>query len=1001
MSPFPLDHRWQVTDDEGLAHPPDVLAEIEADGQTVRAIQQWLATLDHPDHGLRFLKKILESSPYLRGLICRYSDTLVDVLGTGPVVALDKVLAPLAVNPDPLARPPQPEVLMRQLRTVKGRAALVLALTELAAVQPLLWITEGLSRVAARTLCHALDCALKTCLRRSLPERADDWTLPIDRCGVVALAMGKLGAGELNFSSDIDLILLFDPERIKSRAPDHLQSELNRAVRLLTRIMEERTSDGYVFRVDLRLRPDHGATPPIIALEAAWTYYESLAQTWERAAMIKAHPIAGDYELGHCFLSHIQPFIWRKYLDFSAILDIQRIHSQIEQSHRTQAGQLAGRNIKLGAGGIRAIEFFVQTLQLIWGGRRVSLRQSRTLDILSLLVSEQLIDSESAKVLSQAYLFLRGLEHCLQMIEDQQTQTLPNSPEGLQPIRKLMGRVDDRNFEDEILSHLQGVTSACAELYAHLDQVNSGAKEPVSQASLSPSVSYTSDQLRRFGFSEPDFVHARIQIWLSGRVRCLGLERSRRLLLDLLDPLLQHLGATGDADEAFRRFDDFLTRLPAGMQLFSLFRANPSLLHLVTTLLGNAPRLAEELARDPSRLDCVLEPGFHDPFPGTEHLQEALDHLIEASPDASFAPVQSDPELALSLIRRFSAERAFQLGVRLLTGIDKPEAANQGYSRLADAALSKLVPLVQSHFSAQYGTIAGSFALLGLGKLGGHELLPASDIDMMFLYDSAEDGALSSGPKAIGTEVYYLRFCQRLVGAITANSRDGRLYEVDLRLRPGGTAGPLATKLQALESYFQLEDGVPAAGKAWTFEHMALTRARVILASSSVIHQQIEQLIRVILCQPRDPARLRDDVLSMRIRIFREKPPANSWDIKYLEGGLIDAEFIVQYLLLKHASRIEGLIDPDTAIALGRLRSADIISQERHDRLLTGLRLWRRLQGVLRLTSKGMFDEATAPKGQCQAIAQACGFSDFMDLKNEISLLRKNIHLDYQEIVAA
>ena len=1000
MSPFPLDHRWQVTDDEGQAHSPDVLAEIEADDQQAQAIQQWLSSLGHRDYGLRFLKTILESSPYLRGLICRYGDTLADVLSAGPVVTLDKVLAPLEANPKASARPAPPEVLMRQLREVKGRAALVLALTELAAVQPLLWITEGLSRVAARTLCHALDCALKTCLRRALPEGADEWTLPIDRCGVVALAMGKLGAGELNFSSDIDLILLFDPGRINPRSPDHLQSELNRAVRLLTRIMEERTSDGYVFRVDLRLRPDHGATPPIIALEAAWTYYESLAQTWERAAMIKAHPVAGDHELGHRFLSHIQPFIWRKYLDFSAILDIQRIHSQIEQSHRTAVDQLAGRNIKLGAGGIRAIEFFVQTLQLIWGGRRPSLRQSRTLDILSLLVKEQLIDAESAEVLSKAYLFLRGLEHRLQMIEDQQTQTLPSDPEGLQPIRKLMGRGDDRDFKDEILSHLQGVTTACAELYTHLHQVNSGEKEPTSHVSLSSSVGYSPDQLRRFGFSEPDFIHARIQIWLSGRVRCLGLERSRRLLLDLLDPLLQHLGATGDADEAFRRFDDFLTRLPAGMQLFSLFRANPSLLHLVTTLLGNAPRLAEELALAPSRLDCVLEPGFHDPFPDTEHLQEALDQLLVATSGASFVSEQSDPELALSLIRRFSAERAFQLGVRLLMGIDKPEAANQGYSRLADAALSKLVPLVQSRFSEQYGTIAGGFALLGLGKLGGHELLPASDIDMMFLYDSAEDGTLSSGPKPIGAEVYYLRFFQRLVGAITANSRDGRLYEVDLRLRPGGSSGPLATKLQALESYFQLEDGVPAAGKAWTFEHMALTRARIVLASSSEIHQQIEQLISSILCQPRDPARLRDDVLSMRARIFQEKPPANLWDIKYLEGGLVDAEFIVQYLLLKHANRIEGLIDPDTAIALGRLRSADIISQERHDRLLTGLRLWRRLQGVLRLTSKGTFDEATAPKGQCLAIAQACGFSNFYDLQHEISLLRKEIHVDYQEILA-
>ena len=849
--------------------------------------------------------------------------------------------------------------LMARLRGMKRRAALAIALADIGGLWPLDQVTGALSEVAET----ALRLAARHLLRRlaasgklDLPDPEGD---PERGSGLIVLGMGKLGGGELNYSSDVDLIVFYDDAVAPAPQPDEMGRLFLRLTRDLVRIMEERTRDGYVFRTDLRLRPDPGATPLAVSVTAAETYYGSLAQNWERAAMIRARPVAGDRAAGKALLNLLQPFVWRKSLDFAAIEDIHAIKRRIHRHKGHGSVRIEGHNVKLGRGGIREIEFFVQTQQMVFGGRQPRLRGRRTRDMLACLAELDRIDHATARDLDRAYVFLRTLEHRLQMVDDQQTHQMPDGAAGVDRIARFMGFDEPAAFRERLGLTMRRVEQAYAQLFEEVpgrtdvagpDLVFTGADDDPD----------TIDRLKALGFENVEAVMTTVRGWLAGRYRACRSERARSLLSGLLPRLMSALGRTPTPDTALFRFDAFLGRLPAGIQLFSLFQAHPNLLDLVAEMLGTSGRLADQLAASPNRLDAVLEPHFFDALPSADVLEPELAVLL--------APAR-DYEDVLTILRRWSNDQRFRAGTHVLRGITPGDRAGVFLSTVAEISLRQLLPHVEAEFARRHGRFPeGGMAILALGKLGGREMAIRSDLDLIVIYDAGNGATESDGAKPLSTTSYYTRLAQRLISAITAQTAEGPLYEVDMRLRPSGNAGPVATGMMAFEKYH--------AESAWTWEHMALIRARVI-AGPVHLRGHVEHVIRDTLTTPRDPEKLRRDVADMRRRIEEHHGvagrPGALWQVKYIRGGLVDVEFAAQYLQLRNAPAHPEMLSPNTCTALDRAAQAGVLDRAAADDLIAAHRLAQRIQSFLRLTQgDAPFDPDAAVAGLREGLARAC-----------------------------
>ncbi len=875
--------------------------------------------------------------------------------------------------------------LARSLRIAKRRISLLVAVADITGVWPLERITHALSDFAEATLGCAVayvlkDAASKGAFNLVHPEQ------PEKDSGLVVIGMGKLGARELNYSSDIDLIVLYDHEKILTDSPEVLQSHMVRLTRNLVRLIDERTADGYVFRTDLRLRPDPSATPLAMPLLAAETYYESLGHNWERAAMIKARPVAGDGVAGEAFLDRLKPFIWRKNLDFAAIQDIHSIKRQINAHRGGSHIALAGHNIKLGRGGIREIEFFVQTQQLIWGGREPKLRSPVTVEALLALAEGGQIAVETGTGLIEAYCFLRRVEHRLQMINDEQTQILPQDEQGLTNLAVFLGYDGKDAFASELLAHLRRVEAHYAELFENAPPL--GAPEEALGNLVFTGSEADPDTIRTIkslGFANPEIVDTAVRGWHHGHCRATRSARARELLTELMPVLLKALANTPFPDAAFLKFDEFLTNLPAGVQLFSMFYSNPHLLDLLAEIIGLAPRLAEHLSRRPSILESVLSADFFDPPPSPDALDVELDrHLVQAG----------NMEDVLNISRRWANDRRFQVGVRTLLGHIAPAAASRGLSNIAETALNRLLPRIEEEFARKHGRISGSaMVIIAMGKLGGREMTSTSDLDLIFVYTTPDDRAASKGPRPLPPSQYFARLSQRLINAVTAHTAEGRLYEVDMRLRPSGKAGPLASSFKAFVQYHR--------DAAWTWEHLALTRARVIAGPAS-LGKKVKTVIRDVLTRPRDEDRLVRDIAEMRERMDSEHHTDSIWEVKHLRGGLVDVEFIAQYLQLKHAHAHPEILSPNTWMVLKRVRDAGLIDSSAADRLTEALALWQTIQGTLLLAIEGRFDKqegSALPEGLRETLAELGGAVDFAALKAKIETMAKKVHVLFADLI--
>ena len=892
--------------------------------------------------GAALLAALGGHSSYLADLAVRESATLLRLAERGADAAMALALDPLG-RADPKASRPQVASLLRQ---AKRQAALIAAAADLAGLWPLDRVTGALSDLADACTDYACAHLLREAQARGelkLSNAARHDPRATGRgSGLVVLGMGKLGGRELNYSSDIDLMVLYDPMAAAYDA-DRAGAIYVRLARDLVRLLEDRTEDGYVFRTDLRLRPDPAATPLAVSLPAAITYYESMGQNWERAAMIKARPVAGDRALGENFLREIRPFVWRRHLDFAAVADIHSIKRQIH-AHKGAKGahaevQVSGHDVKLGRGGIREIEFSTQILQLIWGGRDPVLRDPTTLGALAALAAVGRIERRSAAELADAYVFLRHVEHRLQMVADRQTHRLPEDEQGLARIASFMGFDGADAFRAALLGHLTRVERCYAGLFESAPDLGAG-EEGVQGSLVFTGVEddpATIETLRRLGFQNPSAIAATVRAWHHGRTRATRNERARELLTALMPTLLTAFGRQQQPDQALMRLDAAFARMQAGVQALSLLHRNPALLDRLAFLLAAAPALADHVARSAAALDALLSGTLSASDPAA-----ALPALVQ---DARYL------EEALDATRRVVAERRFEVDAAALEGRMDVDAAGMARSDLADAAIAALLPSVAADFAARYGKISGgALGVVALGKLGGRDMLPASDLDLILVYDHAEDAAESKGgAKALPPSQYFGRLANQVVAMLTSPGPEGKLFEVDMRLRPSGSKGPVAVSLAGFARYH--------AESAWTWERMALTRARFV-AGPAGLRRKVEAAIKAAQTRAADSAQVLADAAAMRARMLRELPAEDPWDVKLMPGGLVEVEFIAQALQVAHAHRSPALLSPTTRVALGALAKAGLLPGEEASALVAAERLWRAISAHLRLTVGHRADEA-------------------------------------------
>jgi glutamate-ammonia-ligase adenylyltransferase len=915
---------------------------------------------------------IIEGSPYLTGLMRRDPVRLCRLLAGPPEDTLadagrrmQQAVGGSAVMADAMAH----------LRAYKNEAALLIALADLGGVWSVGEVTRALTEVADGTIRAVVDFLFRQAAAKGewLAENAA-------ADGFIVLAMGKHGAGELNYSSDIDLIVFYDTERSRLRSGLEPQPFFVRITKSLVRMMQERTADGYVFRTDLRLRPDPGATQVAMSTEAALIYYESFGQNWERAALIKARPCAGDPVAGAALLAELAPYIWRKYLDYAAIADVHAMKRQIHAYRGFGGIGVAGHNVKLGRGGIREIEFFTQTQQLIAGGRQPELRSPATLSALKRLAERGWIEAGVKTELTEAYAYLRRIEHRLQMVADEQTHELPAGDAELEAFARFAGYPGTADLAAELTRRLETVQRHYAALFEKVPELTRPGTNMVFAGSTDDP--RTVERLAELGFTQPSQVLDIVRAWHHGRYPAVSTERARERLTEVQPLLIEALAGTASPDAALASFDRFLAQLPAGVQLFSLLRSNPRLLRVLADIMGSAPRLARILSRRRRLFDALLDPRVMGTLPTVRELDELIARELGEA---------DDHQGKLDVARVIGHEQMFLVGVRVLTGMIGASQAGGAYALIAERLIRALQAVVEEDFARQHGRVpGGEMAVVAMGKLGGREMTAASDLDLIMIYDFDAEQAQSDGPRPLPASQYFGRLTQRMISALSAPTAEGQLYEVDIRLRPSGQKGPVATQLSSFVAY--------QAEEAWTWEHLALTRARVVSGPSGIV-SKVEAAIRRTLLKARDPVRISADVREMRARIASEKGSSSVWDLKQVRGGLVDLEFMAQFLQLIHAHDHPDVLDQNTAGAFVRLERAGLLDTEVAAVLIPASRVLSDLTQVLRLTIDGAFDPGSAPAGAKSLLARAADAPNFERLESTLVSLLDAVAQLFDEII--
>ncbi|GJE54249.1 MULTISPECIES: bifunctional [glutamine synthetase] adenylyltransferase/[glutamine synthetase]-adenylyl-L-tyrosine phosphorylase [Methylobacterium] len=947
----------------GAIPPPSNPDEAEARFATIAgALPASLRTGPARD----LLLTLADHSTFLWGLAARDPEGLARLFDEAPEATDARIVADQCAagrETDDL------DAIGARLRINRAEHALLVALADIGGVWPVKTVTEALSDFADASVSAAADAMLlqAAAAGRFVPK---DRKNPQVESGLVVLGLGKLGGRELNYSSDVDLIVLFDGAAAPLREGLEPTPFFSKLAQGMAKLLQERTAEGYVHRVDYRLRPDPGSTPTALSLDSAYHYYESTGQNWERAAFIKARPIAGDVPAGERFLKDLTPFVWRKYFDFAAIADVHAMKRQIHAVRGHEALAVAGHDIKLGRGGIREIEFFVQTQQLVFGGRRPDLRGRGTIPMLSALQADGWISGQARDELGAAYGFLRTIEHRLQMVRDEQTQRLPTDEAELGRFSRFAGYETRKEFEQALLGHAGQVQAHYALLFEAGPDLSSEIGDLVFSGSEDDPA--TLETLRKLGFREPERVAETVRGWHFGRRSAVRSARAREVLTELVPALLKALAGTPDPDAALDNLDRAFARMPAAVELLTILRERERLRTLFADLVGSAPRLADIVAFSPHVLDAVIDPGFVEPTTDAAEIAAHYRGLV-GTPDSH--------EIFLDRSRDAARQLRFVTGARLLSGILTPEGGGRAFSAIADAAVASSLDEVTGHFVTEHGTVPGGrMAVLGFGRLGSHQLTAESDLDLVVLYDFDAESRASTGKRPLDAAVYFNRLTQRLVAALTVPTRRGHFYEVDLRLRPGGGQGSVATQFRSFRDYQREE--------AELWEHMALSRARVVAGDTSLA-EEAKAVIRDALMRTRDPKTVNREVRAMRALVAKEKGDDGPLDLKLAPGGLLDLDFLAQALVLGHAARMRDLIGLDAPSVFRIAAEHDLLPAGDAETLVAAYRLLDDVHHWQRLMVEG--DPAKATPVALARLARAVSLPDTRALETELDTRRKAV----------
>ncbi|MEM9053966.1 MAG: bifunctional [glutamine synthetase] adenylyltransferase/[glutamine synthetase]-adenylyl-L-tyrosine phosphorylase [Pseudomonadota bacterium] len=803
---------------------------------------------------------------------------------------------------------------------------------------------SGQNTLSETTHCITVfaDAALQGALQAALGR------LQLDQNGLFAIALGKMGAYELNYSSDIDIAAFFDPEIFHGGAREPADAAV-RAVRAAVAFLNDRTPDGYVFRTDLRLRPDPSSTPVAVSTRRAELYYESVGQNWERMVWIKGRAAAGDRTSANRFLDSLVPFVWRRHLDYWAIADVHAIKNMITAKTGEKSLHDVSADVKLGPGGIREIEFFVQTQQIILGGRNPALRVRGTLEGLAQLVELGAVKPDAATELGQAYEALRAVEHRIQMLDDQQTHTLPSFEARRASVAALCGYAELDRFDADLIATRKLVHEHYRALFADEERRRQSAVDGNLVFTGVDDDPGTVQTLSELGFQSPGTVIGAIRQWHRGRTPATRTTRGRELLTAILPDLIAAMGATGEPDEAFRRFSRFFEGLRSGVQVLSMLVAERALMEDLVVTLAIAPQIADTLARRPGLLEALLSVSDRKEPP------EITDHL--------------DFETGMDQIRRWQGEQAFLIGHSLLHGQLAARDAATAWSNLAETCIHRMGRLAERETVRRFGPAPGVWTIAGLGKLGGREMTAGSDLDLLVIYEAARGDA----------QAWFTRFTQRLITALSAETGEGRLYEVDMRLRPSGRAGPVATSVASFERYH--------TGEAWTWEHMALTRLRPI-AGDPTLGKKVTEIAQHVI-NAGDAAARTKDILEMRSRLYRDKPASGPWDLKMRQGGLVDLEFVTQHAIL--TADQDQILEPDLRKAQKQLFETGILSATDHAMLAEAFRFLQSLQQVQRIAHAGPIKETDLSNGLKDRLCRAARCTDFEALSNQLESMSAGV----------
>ncbi|MFC6791810.1 bifunctional [glutamine synthetase] adenylyltransferase/[glutamine synthetase]-adenylyl-L-tyrosine phosphorylase [Methylobacterium komagatae] len=906
---------------------------------------------------------LAEHSDFLWQIVTRSPALFVALAEQAPEAANAELVSRQRAEGAACASEADLAAMAKRLRANRIAHALLVALADLGGLWDLAAVTQALSDFADASVSAGLDALLRRAAATGKVRLADpDW--PAWQSGLFVLGLGKLGGGELNYSSDIDLVVFYEAEPAARVAGPEAKAIFGKITQDLGKLLSQRSADGYVHRVDYRLRPDPGSTALALSTAFAFDYYQSIGQDWERAAFIKARPVAGDEAAATGFLKELGPFIWRRHFDFAAIAEIHALKRQIQAVRGHDEIAVAGHNIKIGRGGIREIEFFAQTQQLVFGGRQPALRGRRTVETLDGLCEAGWIDARARDELTQAYTFLRTVEHRLQMLRDEQTQRMPSDPEALEGFARFCGSPSLAAFEETLLAHSARVQRHYGLLFER------GGDEAAAPLVFGPGEAEpaTLAGLEGLGFRETERAFGIVRDWHLGRHPALRGGRAREILVDFLPALLKALGGTPDPDAALLTLDRAFSRMPAAAELLAILRSHERLRLLFADLLGASPRLADTVGRSPHVLDAVLEAEFIAPVSEPDTMRVQFRTLVGEP---------ASHEDVLDRCRDAARRLSFVTGARLVSGLITPAEAGRAYSALADAAIGLVLEAETRRFAEEHGQVPrGRCCVLALGRLGSRQLTAASDLDLVILYDFDPDHRMSDGPRPLDAVVAYNRLAQRIVAALTVPTRRGRLYQVDLRLRPYGSHAPPAVQLKSFIAYHD--------GEAEAWEHMALTRARVVAGDAS-LGAEVTAAIRDVIARPRDPATVCAEARTMRALVTKERGYAGPHDLKLAPGGLFDLDFLAQSIVL--ATGLTGCIGCDASTVLRRAGEGGLIPTETADTLAEAHDILDAAVQWQRLTLE---DPAKPPSGNAaDRIARAMNLPDGRALQAELAQRRR------------